>query len=725
LQAEEKKLSDPAGRSPNVATGSNDTRYTKQGRQGTSRPARPAAAYNASTQSYAAQRPGYGKGAAYTYSEQKAPSAASRKKTKKSKFKRFWKRFVKNMRSAAAERRAAETQSSAAAYTANAAPYQAQPQPTAPKKPFSWKRFWRKTKKTAAAGLRYAARGIYVGVRKVYGFLMKQSPRTLLVAGSTFGFVMITIIVLAIALPGRRSSANAEEQLAAYATEQMQAQETIDSGVVDPYENYDAEAEAAALEAQAISENEQTAGDADVSAVYTTELEEGDEGAIIAEIQTRLMELGYMDSDEPTEHFGPLTRSALVAFQRHNELDDDGICGETTYTALMNEDAKIYVMQNGDSGEDVKGVQQRLYELGYMDNKANVQGTFGDKTEEAAKEFQKKNDLTVDGKVGTKTIEMLYNEDVVSNAYTLGDENQVIKDCQTALKKLGYITFKPDGVMGRATVSAIKSFQQANGLTRDGCLGPVTRDMLLSGEAQAMVIQLGDYGTAVKNIQKRLAELNYMTSANATGYFGEITQDAVKAFQKRSGLTQDGKVGAVTLTMLNSSSAKKSTTSPSTSKESPSSSSSSGSSSSSSSGSSSGGSSGVSNKTGVEKLIALAESKIGSTYVRGAKGPNTFDCSGFVYWCLKNSGVSISYMTSITWRTTSRFQRITSMSSLQRGDILVFSGSTSASGHVGIYIGGGKMIDASSSQGKVRTSSTVLKSGGYWSQHFICAYRVF
>jgi cell wall-associated NlpC family hydrolase len=65
------------------------------------------------------------------------------------------------------------------------------------------------------------------------------------------------------------------------------------------------------------------------------------------------------------------------------------------------------------------------------------------------------------------------------------------------------------------------------------------------------------------------------------------------------------------------------------------------------------------------------------------------------------------------------------MSSLQRGDILVFSGSTSSSGHVGIYIGSGKMIDASSSQGEVRTSSTVLKSGGYWQEHFICAYRVF
>ena len=65
------------------------------------------------------------------------------------------------------------------------------------------------------------------------------------------------------------------------------------------------------------------------------------------------------------------------------------------------------------------------------------------------------------------------------------------------------------------------------------------------------------------------------------------------------------------------------------------------------------------------------------------------------------------------------------MSSLQRDDILVFSGSTDSDGHVGIYLGGGKMIDASSSEGKVRMSSSVLNSGGYWSTHFICAYRVF
>ena len=82
-------------------------------------------------------------------------------------------------------------------------------------------------------------------------------------------------------------------------------------------------------------------------------------------------------------------------------------------------------------------------------------------------------------------------------------------------------------------------------------------------------------------------------------------------------------------------------------------------------------------------------------------------------------------MTSIAWRTTSRYQRVSSMGSIQRGDILVFSGSTSDSGHVGIYLGGGQIIDASSSEGEVRKSSSVLKSGGYWEIHFICAYRIF
>ena len=653
----------------------------------------------------------YGKSAsasAYSKSTSYPP-----KKKKKKTLKRLWKKICKRL-FVVEEKPVDEFAFSQGTRTASTA------------KPFA-----KSAKKTLISVLRTVSRAVYLFFRKFYQYLMKLPPRTLLIGSGTLGLVLITAIILAIALPGKQDETAAQQQLAAFASEETQTA-AFDSGTVDPYANSEAAPETQASTVDQATDATGQAVDAAVSGQTQTgaitlpaELKSGDDGEIISTIQTRLMELGYMDSDEPTQHFGPLTQSALKAFQRHNGLADDGICGQTTYDMLLKEDAKVYVMQLGDSGPDVEGVQQRLYELGYLDNKANIQGVFGDKTSDAVKLFQKKNDLTADGKVGDHTLEMLYGEEVVSNAFRLGDKNQVIEDCQTALKKMGYITtFKPDGEMGKATVTAIKAFQQANGLTRDGALGPVTRDMILSGKAQDMVMQLGDYGTTVKNAQARLAKLNYLSSANATGYFGEITADAVKAFQKRSGLTPDGKLGAVTLTMLNSSSAKKAVSPPSTAKENKK-----GSSSSSSSGSSSSGSSGsvadVSDKSGVEKIVALAESKLGCSYVRGAKGPNSFDCSGFVYWCLKNSGVSTSYMTSIAWRSTSRFQRMTDMGSLQRGDILVFSGSTASDGHVGVYLGGGKMIDASSSEGKVRQSSSVLSSGGYWSSHFICAFRVF
>ena len=130
------------------------------------------------------------------------------------------------------------------------------------------------------------------------------------------------------------------------------------------------------------------------------------------------------------------------------------------------------------------------------------------------------------------------------------------------------------------------------------------------------------------------------------------------------------------------------------------------------------------NLKGVEKLIKIAESKIGCKYVRGNKGPNSFDCSGFVFWCLNQAGIKQGYMTSSGWRTCTRYKRIESMSDLKRGDILVFKGDGSGRGHVGIYLGSGKMIDASSSRGQVRvTDNNILKSK-YWQGHFLMAYRI-
>ena len=109
--------------------------------------------------------------------------------------------------------------------------------------------------------------------------------------------------------------------------------------------------------------------------------------------------------------------------------------------------------------------------------------------------------------------------------------------------------------------------------------------------------------------------------------------------------------------------------------------------------------------------------------MRGAKGPSKFDCSGFVYWCLNQAGVKQSYMTSIAWRSCTKYMRIKRLSDIKRGDVLVFKGKSMSTGHVGIYLGSGRMIDASSSKGKVRITDSILSSS-YWKEHFLMAYRI-
>ena len=78
----------------------------------------------------------------------------------------------------------------------------------------------------------------------------------------------------------------------------------------------------------------------------------------------------------------------------------------------------------------------------------------------------------------------------------------------------------------------------------------------------------------------------------------------------------------------------------------------------------------ISDSSGVSRLISVARSKIGSPYVWGAKGPNSFDCSGFVYWCLNQVGVNQSYITSSGWRTVGKYTKITDFGDIKKGDMV-------------------------------------------------------
>ena len=436
--------------------------------------------------------------------------------------------------------------------------------------------------------------------------------------------------------------------------------------------------------------------------------EPGLSAPIVADIQQRLMDLGYMGYDEPSEYYGEQTVEAIELFQRRYGLEITGIADEITFGLLFAKDAETYSVSEGVEGDDVKELQERLVELGYL---GEATGYFDAATTEAVKKFQARNILTADGTIGQDTREILYSEDANAFAYTYGEANDDIKVLQQRLKDLGYLTTTPDGVYGSDTVAAVKRFQERNGLIADGYLGNMTRSILISDSAQYNTIAIGDSGNDVTHMQQRLVSLGYMKSA--TGYFGASTEQALKNFQSRNGLSADGKFGAKTNTALFSSSAKKAATT--TKKNNTSTSSNT------NTNTGSNGSSANISGANVASLISVAESRLGCKYVLGAKGPNQFDCSGLAYWCLKQIGLNQGYMTSYGWRTCTKYQRITSMSDIRAGDIIIYK-ITSSQGHVAIAVSSDTMIDASTSKGVV-VKRTFLTS--YWKKYFYCAYRIF
>lgn len=98
----------------------------------------------------------------------------------------------------------------------------------------------------------------------------------------------------------------------------------------------------------------------------------------------------------------------------------------------------------------------------------------------------------------------------------------------------------------------------------------------------------------------------------------------------------------------------------------------------------------------VEIVISFALAQVGKRYVFGSKGPNTYDCSGLVLRAYAQIGITMYHYTGKMLTYGKRVSR----ADLQRGDLLF-----PASGHVGLYLGDGKFLHASSGRGRVVVDS--------------------
>ena len=197
------------------------------------------------------------------------------------------------------------------------------------------------------------------------------------------------------------------------------------------------------------------------------------------------------------------------------------------------------LLQLGDKGDNVKYLQYGLHILCCSPN--GFDGEFGNGTLTAVKKFQSKYGLVSDGIVGDVTWNTLKNE---------------IATIQAQLNKKGCSVGTVDGIAGPTTYNAVISFQNKNGLTADGQVGPATWDVLFDtisgGNSYSRILKLTSplmYGEDIRAVQNKLNSLGYV-AGTADGYYGNMTRNAVINFQSKKGLAADGDVGPTTWSAL-------------------------------------------------------------------------------------------------------------------------------------------------------------------------------
>ena len=369
------------------------------------------------------------------------------------------------------------------------------------------------------------------------------------------------------------------------------------------------------------------------------------------------------------------------------------------------------LLSQGDNGQAVTQLQTVLKQKGYYNS--DITGYFDLDTQNAVIQFQQDNGLSADGTVGAQTGESLFGEDYLvllaslSNAdeaiLSPGDSGDDVVRLQERLSELEYYDYDTiTGYFGPVTEESVKKFQNSAGLSESGIADNDTLSALYSDSALAYTMSQGDTGSNVQDLQERLMALGYF-SADPTGYYGSITALAVQTFQTQNALAADGKAGPETRSVLYSSDALPyvgeavvPTEEVSMTQATP---------------------------DIIDSALDLSYSLLGKDYIYGACGPNSFDCSGLIYYILKNAGLSVNRMSPSAFSSIDDWQEISNIEDLQIGDIVFFFDSDTGShiSHMGLYVGGGSFIHASQSIGAVARSSM---TSGYYHENFAFARRI-
>lgn len=120
-----------------------------------------------------------------------------------------------------------------------------------------------------------------------------------------------------------------------------------------------------------------------------------------------------------------------------------------------------------------------------------------------------------------------------------------------------------------------------------------------------------------------------------------------------------------------------------------------------------------------QAIVQSAQQYLGTPYVWAASGPSSFDCSGFTMYIMDLYGIKLPHQSGMQYN----YGYSVPKDMLIPGDLVFFNSSkTSSVAHVGIYIGNGNFIHASSGSAKSVTISPL--SANYYTTHYLGARRV-
>ncbi|MBC6315819.1 NlpC/P60 family protein [Listeria grandensis] len=118
--------------------------------------------------------------------------------------------------------------------------------------------------------------------------------------------------------------------------------------------------------------------------------------------------------------------------------------------------------------------------------------------------------------------------------------------------------------------------------------------------------------------------------------------------------------------------------------------------------------------SGYDAMISAAYAQLGKPYSLGATGPGSFDCSGFTSYAFRAAGISLPRTSGAQYAASTKI----SSSQAKPGDLVFFSYGSGIA-HVGIYIGGGKMINAQNNGVSIDSLSS-----SFWAQSLVGFGRV-